>query len=389
MSREEFRHGPPSAYPFTLNELGLVDAPTEAAFDNLTGFAVKLIGAPVALVSIVEEENDRQYFKSHQGLAEPLATTRQTPLSHSFCQYVKRYDEPLIVDNAPEHALVCDNPAVREMDVIAYLGVPIYHPNGDPIGALCVTESRSRTWTDEEVAILGNLAACVSDLILVRAAEKMNAKLHETLRERFARSKRYNALRESVVMAFMVPDLPVDDRVRLLLKNGCAAMDLDFGCIAEIDGDTVRVNFSNQAKAETAEYSDADLNRMLAGLVISGQEQIAIHDFRGSGLAKKRDVLNRKPGSYIAAPLILNGVVYGAIEFSGKRPRSEPWSDEERSILSMIAMIACSNLDSLVQIRSARAAESRLIEHMLDDRARAAQAEHQPLLSLKFRRNTG
>ncbi len=43
-------------------------------------------GTPVALVSLVDA--DRQFFKSCVGdVAEELASTRQTPLSHSFCQY--------------------------------------------------------------------------------------------------------------------------------------------------------------------------------------------------------------------------------------------------------------------------------------------------------------
>ena len=69
-----------------LQASGLLDSPPEAAFDRLTHLAVLLLNAPVALVSLVDDR--RQFFKSQVGLAEPWASARETPLTHSFCQYV-------------------------------------------------------------------------------------------------------------------------------------------------------------------------------------------------------------------------------------------------------------------------------------------------------------
>lgn len=161
-------------HTFTLEELGLVDAPPEDSFDNLTKLASMILDAPVSLVSIVQSSKDRQYFKSQTGLPEPWATERQTPLSHSFCQHVVREDRALLVDNAPSHPLVKDNLAVPDLDVIAYLGVPVYAPTNDPVGALCVIDGKSRPWSDSDIAVLRNLAACVSDAIRLKAANKTN-----------------------------------------------------------------------------------------------------------------------------------------------------------------------------------------------------------------------
>lgn len=76
---------------------------------------------PVALISLVDE--DRQFFVSQQGLPEPWAKARQTPLSHSFCQHVVATGDPLIVSDARENPLVCGNLAIRDLNVIAYLGL--------------------------------------------------------------------------------------------------------------------------------------------------------------------------------------------------------------------------------------------------------------------------
>lgn len=165
-----------------LKELDLVDAPAEPSFDNLTALASQVIGTPVSLISIVDFEGERQFFKSQIGLMDPWATERQTPLTHSFCQYVVRSNDALVIDNAPEHSLVKDNAAIPDLGVQAYLGVPVYAPGNQPVGALCVIDHIPRTWLDQEIAMLQKLSACVSDAISLTAALKTSERLNKEQR---------------------------------------------------------------------------------------------------------------------------------------------------------------------------------------------------------------
>ena len=153
-----------------LVTLQLVDSPMEEAFDKYTRLVSKFFKVPVALVSFVEERRDRQYFKSQIGLPGPYAKSRQTPLSHSFCQYVKRDNRPLIIEHAPEDSRVCDNLAIRDLGVRAYLGVPVHGPDGAALGALCAIDTQRRVWTQYDVDGMVDLAACVTDQINLRAA---------------------------------------------------------------------------------------------------------------------------------------------------------------------------------------------------------------------------
>src|SRR4051794_15869823 len=105
-----------------LRATALLDSEPEEAFDRLTRVATRALRVPVALVSLVDE--DRQFFKSCIGLPEPWVSRRGTPLSHSFCQQAVESAEPLTIEDAREHALVRDNPAIRDLDVIAYAGFP-------------------------------------------------------------------------------------------------------------------------------------------------------------------------------------------------------------------------------------------------------------------------
>ncbi|HZN02934.1 MAG TPA: histidine kinase, partial [Candidatus Polarisedimenticolia bacterium] len=77
-----------------LRRTSLLDSPPEEAFDRLTRTATTVLRVPMAIVSLVDR--DRLFFKSQSGLAEPLASLRQGPIQHSFCQYAVGTREPLV-----------------------------------------------------------------------------------------------------------------------------------------------------------------------------------------------------------------------------------------------------------------------------------------------------
>ncbi|RYD64085.1 MAG: GAF domain-containing protein, partial [Verrucomicrobiaceae bacterium] len=149
-----------------LEATALLDTPPEAAFDRITRLVSELLNAPVALVSLVDSK--RQFFKSSCGLAEPWASKRQTPLSHSFCQHVAASGTPLVITDAREHPLVLENLAIRDLKVIAYLGMPIKTPTGHTLGSLCAIDHVPRQWTEQEQSRLADLAEVVMSEIEIR-----------------------------------------------------------------------------------------------------------------------------------------------------------------------------------------------------------------------------
>ncbi len=56
-------------------DTALLDTPPEEVFDRLTRLAARLTGAPVTFLSLVESHRD--FYKSHCGFGEPLASERQ------------------------------------------------------------------------------------------------------------------------------------------------------------------------------------------------------------------------------------------------------------------------------------------------------------------------
>lgn len=183
-----------------LRATGLLDTPPEETFDRLTPLAGRILGVPVSLISLVD--TDRQFFKSQVGLPAPYDTSRETPLTHSFCQHVVITEDVLLVRDAKADPRVCDNLAVRDLNVIAYLGVPLRMPDGSVLGSLCAIDGEGRDWGPDDISALWDLAQIVMDEIALRlemgkrreaeAKSKFERELHE-------RAKRSIAAAQSIV----------------------------------------------------------------------------------------------------------------------------------------------------------------------------------------------
>lgn len=158
-----------------LKPTGLMDSLPEASYDRFTRLASRLTSSPSAFISLIDDQ--RQYLKAAHAPEEPV---RSGPLSHSFCQYVAATGQPLAVEDARHHPTVKDNPAIQEMNVIAYLGSPLL-AQGKCIGSLCVIDSQPRRWGWADRQALSDLAACVNSEIELRMTTALSERLAELM----------------------------------------------------------------------------------------------------------------------------------------------------------------------------------------------------------------
>ena len=170
---------------------GLLDAPAEERFDRLTRLVRRLLRTPVALVSPLDA--DRQFFLSAQGLPEPWASLRETPLSHSIGRSAVETEMPLVVTDARQDPRLCGHPAVKDLGVVAYLAMPLALPDGCVVGALCAHRLEPRNWQAEDELALADLAGTVMGEIAAGLHLLEQAAITTALRESEAR---YRALFE-------------------------------------------------------------------------------------------------------------------------------------------------------------------------------------------------
>ncbi|HYN09841.1 MAG TPA: GAF domain-containing protein [Vicinamibacterales bacterium] len=149
-----------------LAKTGLLDTPPEEVFDQITRLVARMLDVPTVLMSLVDR--NRQFFKSQVGLDQGLALSRQTPLSHSYCQWVVAGREELIIPDAREHPLLRSNPLTSEFGVGAYAGVPLHAPSDHEIGSFCMLDSKPRRWRETDLVALRSAAQVIEGIAALR-----------------------------------------------------------------------------------------------------------------------------------------------------------------------------------------------------------------------------
>jgi excisionase family DNA binding protein len=139
-----------------VHRSGILDSANEAALDNLTRIAALSLGAPIALITVLNE--DRQWFKAKVGLE-----MRETPRSWAFCNYTLLQSEIQQFPDLESDPRFADNPAVKDAPHFRfYAGAPITDEQGYALGSLCVIDTQPRQLDATQTEILGRLARLVT-----------------------------------------------------------------------------------------------------------------------------------------------------------------------------------------------------------------------------------
>ena len=167
----------PPAAPIPKNEVkrlkvlwqyDVLDTVPEEVFDDLTDLAAHICEAPVAMISLVDE--NRQWFKAKVG-----TSTKETSRDISFCAHAILNDGLLVISDATKDPRFRDNPLVTGPQKIRfYAGAPLVSPDGHALGTLCVLDKKPRKLRSEQLEALRVLAHhVVSQLELRRHAREL------------------------------------------------------------------------------------------------------------------------------------------------------------------------------------------------------------------------
>jgi diguanylate cyclase (GGDEF)-like protein len=149
----------------TLRSLNILDTDPEERFDRLTRLARRLFEVPIASVSLVDE--NRVWAKSQVGL-----DTRETSRDISLCSHTILGNEILLITDTLQDERFADNPQVIDTPHIRfYAGVPLSAGNGCKLGTLCLFDTQPRILTDDDRALLIDLAKMAEqELIAIHMA---------------------------------------------------------------------------------------------------------------------------------------------------------------------------------------------------------------------------
>jgi len=139
-----------------LKSLGILDTPRSERFDCITRIASRLFQAPIAIVSLIDE--NRQWFKSSSGL-----DNRETHRDISFCGHAILQDTVFVIPDTFKDNRFFDNPLVLNDPFIRfYAGCPLTMNDGSKIGTLCIIDHKPRSFEKADITLLEDLASIVS-----------------------------------------------------------------------------------------------------------------------------------------------------------------------------------------------------------------------------------
>lgn len=147
---------------------------------SITRFIAQLFGAPIALVSLVED--DRQWFPARVGL-----DATETPRAISFCTIAMHHSDIMIVPDATADPRFSDNPLVTGApDIRFYAGAPLRSQDGAALGTLCVIDTRPRKGlTELEREGLLVMAANVAEILSARRSARHAIRQYDEQEQRF------------------------------------------------------------------------------------------------------------------------------------------------------------------------------------------------------------
>jgi PAS domain S-box-containing protein len=236
----------------------LIDQP-EAKFDEVTFIAAHVCQTPMALLSIVDE--DTVCFKSKIGL-----DTKSTPRQITFCAHAILETAPFIITDATKDPRFHDSPLVTEAPHIRfYAGVPVISPDGQPIGTICVIDTKPREIEQEKIQILQTLSGQITRLL------ELNNKIDELEKTQGIIKKQE---KESRAILDGVPSLVGHWDTDVCLINSNAVYQSFFGSLENTKGQHARVVLGEDLYQKNIPH----INKALQGEEVHFQREITKQD---------------------------------------------------------------------------------------------------------------
>nr|WP_276539072.1 GAF domain-containing protein [Curtobacterium flaccumfaciens] len=124
----------------------------EERFDRITRMAHEAFDVPLTFLNLVHHDlvTTQSTFGWHQGSS--------VPASEQFCASTVLTREPMVIPDASLDARFAHTAAVAEHGIRFYAGAPLTMVDGTRVGTLCLMDAVPRTFSPDDVALLGDLA---------------------------------------------------------------------------------------------------------------------------------------------------------------------------------------------------------------------------------------
>lgn len=149
----------------------------DRVFDRLAALAARYFDAPMAFVSIVDGEY--LWFPASQGMRHGL-----TRIAHAdgLCTHAVS-DGPYMVSDALADERTANRRLVVDHGTRFYACAPIVTADGDRLGAVAVMDRVVRSASEEQLGVLGDLAAIATEHLVLRLASVDELRVERHMRD--------------------------------------------------------------------------------------------------------------------------------------------------------------------------------------------------------------
>jgi sigma-B regulation protein RsbU (phosphoserine phosphatase) len=196
-----------------VRRYAILDTPPDGAFDRVCALAARFFDAPLASVTIVDE--DRIWFKAIQGL-----DAIEIPREPGLCASAILQDEAYVISDGSSDPRTASNSLVQgELGVRFYAAAPIVTRDGHRLGTVNVIDTKPRLVTEQEIQTLQDLAAIVMDELELRLAAIREVRGERELRRQgLEQQRRAESLSRTLQRSLSPPRLPDIDGLDVAVR---------------------------------------------------------------------------------------------------------------------------------------------------------------------------
>jgi len=137
-----------------------------------------LISVPSVMINRLEPP-ELEVFRSNMSLNNPFPSGTRMKMAGIYCEAAARKRESVQVHDARKDPVWAESPTAKA-GILAYLGYPVFWPNGDIFGTLCAVDIRENKWGNRHENLLKTFKAAIeAHLALVDTAARLDKKNRE------------------------------------------------------------------------------------------------------------------------------------------------------------------------------------------------------------------
>ena len=148
---------------------------------NIADLLAQVAGVPSATINVVEDDFIRVIGTS-RGDAGPVHQDdkiKLTPNMRLYCAAVIQTREKLVIPNALLSDFWKDSDGAKA-GFISYAGVPVFHPDGDIFGSICLFDTKANNFDGPIVRLMEEFGEIITGHLSIIAK---NVQLEDTLKE--------------------------------------------------------------------------------------------------------------------------------------------------------------------------------------------------------------